>query len=75
MVRTIVIPEGKHIQLDIPQEYVGKEIEITYLALDELTKKKPKVTMKDLWGILSQETGDAIQEHITKTRSEWERDI
>jgi hypothetical protein len=36
MVRTIVTPDNTHLELDIPVEYVGKRLEVTYLALDEI---------------------------------------
>ncbi len=75
MVRTIVTPENGHIQLDIPKEYIGKQIEVTFLALDELGVAKPKKTMADFWGVLSDETADKLREHVKETRSEWERDI
>jgi len=75
MVRTILTPDNTHIQLDIPSEYVGREIEVTFLALDELKEDKPKKTMGDFWGILSDETADQLREHVKKSRDERERDI
>ena len=75
MVRTIVIPENDQIKLDIRQEYIGKEIEVTFLSLEELGVKKPKKTMADLWGVLSDETAEKMREHVIKSRAEWERDI
>ncbi len=36
MVRTIITPADTDVHLLIAKEYVGKRIEITYLALDEL---------------------------------------
>lgn len=74
MVRTILTPEDTHIELNIPAEYVGKRIEITYLSLDEL-EQKPEQTMADFWGILTKETGEQLQKHVEETRNEWERDI
>ena len=32
MVRTIVTPENTHIELDIPVDYVGRKVEITFFA-------------------------------------------
>jgi hypothetical protein len=74
MVRTIVTPENTHLELDIPPEYVGKTIEITYLALDELAPK-PSRTMADFWGILSDKTAAELKEEIKRGREEWDRDI
>ena len=75
MVRTILIPNDTHIQLDIPSQYVGKEIEVTFLALDELHKTGGIKKMGDFWGVLSDEAGNALRKHIDEARDEWERDI
>jgi hypothetical protein len=78
MLRTIVRPHTGQIQLDIPPEYVGKEIEITYLPLEELNKGKDtqsKKTMKDFWGVLSDTAAARLHEHVAKSREEWERNI
>jgi hypothetical protein len=75
MVRTILTPDNTHIEFDIPAEYVGKTIEVTYLALDELKGEKSKKTLGDFWGILSNETANELREHVKKVREEWDRDI
>lgn len=75
MIRTVIKPDKGYIKLEIPKEYVGKEIEVTYLPLNEVNKatSKPQKTMKDFWGILSDETATKLQEHVIKSRDEWER--
>ena len=76
MVRTIITPTDTNIHLSIAKEYVGKSIEITYLALDELEPKSPpKGTLAEFWGTISDETAQKLRDGIEKTRSEWERDI
>ena len=75
MVRTIVIPDDTHIQLDVPADYVGKKVEVNVFLIDEINSTGPKKTMADFLGILSAKTGDALQENISKSRNEWERDI
>ncbi len=76
MVRTIIIPENTDVQLTIPNEYVGKEIEITILALDELTASKPiSGTMADFWNTMSDDTANTLHKDVEQTRNEWERDI
>jgi hypothetical protein len=74
MVRTIVIPDTTHIELDIPAEYVGKPIEIIYQALEEgaISSKK---TMRDFLGVLSDKSARKLHRHIKKVRGEWDRDI
>ena len=76
MVRTIITPENTHIQLDIPKEYVGKEIEVTFLALDELiSDPQSKLTMVDFWGIISDDTANTLHKNVEQSRNEWERNI
>ncbi|WP_300602113.1 hypothetical protein [Niabella sp.] len=78
MIRTIVRAEKRQIKLDIPKEYLGKEIEITYMPLDEVNqelKLAPSKTMKDFWGILSDDTTEKLHAHIIKSRNEWDRNI
>ena len=76
MVRTIITPEKSSIQLDIPKEYVGKEIEVTFLALDELAKSNSdKSTMADFWGVISDDTAEMLHKNVEQSRNEWERDI
>lgn len=77
MIRTIIKPDKRQIKIDIPKEYVGKEIEITYLPLEELNKEmqKPLKKMKDFWGILSDDTAARFHEYVAKNRQEWERSI
>ncbi|WP_285009780.1 hypothetical protein [Pedobacter faecalis] len=76
MVRTIVVPENDQIKLDIPKEYVGKKIEVTFLSLEELEHSVThQVTMGDFWGILSDKTASDLQSNVQRSRSEWERDI
>jgi len=75
MVRTILIPEKTHIELDIPGEYVGKKIEITFSPVEETSKAKGRKTMADFSGILSKSSAAALRSEIKKSRDEWERDI
>ena len=77
MIRTVIKPDKKYIKLDIPEAYIGKEIEITYLLLNELNNEtsKPKKTMKDFWGKLSDDTAKKLHKHVAQSRDEWERSI
>ena len=75
MVRTILIPENTHIELDIPQEYVGRKIEITYSAVDEIIEVPKKKTMADFLGILSDKSAKELHADVKQTRNEWDRGI
>jgi hypothetical protein len=74
MVRTIITPEDTNIRLSIPEDYVGKTIEVTFLSLDELEEHSP-VTLGDLWGTLSEEDALQLKEHTRQAREEWDRDF
>jgi len=73
MVRTIITPTDAEVHLHINKEYIGKPIEITYLALEELEQKpSSKKTMADFWGVLSDETAEDMQAQVKQGRDEWE---
>lgn len=70
MVRTIITPTQASISLSIPEDYVGKPIEVTFLALEELEPKPAKKTMADFWGVISDDTAKTLHEQVTQSRSE-----
>ncbi|MDR1021888.1 MAG: hypothetical protein LBL94_01205 [Prevotellaceae bacterium] len=74
MVRTVITPENTNIHLSIPENYVGKTIEITFLSLEELEQHFP-VTLGDFWGILSEEEALQLSKHTQQARKEWNRDF
>jgi hypothetical protein len=63
MIRTTITPETTNIQLEIPAEYIGREIEITVLALDE-AEGGSNGTSSDF----SDPTAALIQEQLKKER-------
>lgn len=75
MVRTIITPAETSIQLSIPKDYVGKKIEITCLALDELIPATPPQTMADFFGTLPEETYNELKKETQNARKEWNRDF
>lgn len=80
MVRTVLTPDNISVKLSIPRKYVGRKIEVIYYPIDEVieekteTAKEPK-TMAAFKGLLSEKEADELQEYVTKSREEWERDI
>lgn len=76
MLRTSITPEQRDILLSVPQEYVGKKIEVLMYAIEEIVEELPrKVTMADFWGKLSDESAQKIHDNIKQMRNEWEQDI
>lgn len=77
MIRTIITPTDTNVNLPIEKEYVGKTLEITYLALEELEHKPstPQKTMGDFWNVISDDTTRELHDNVQKMRGEWEKDI
>ena len=75
MVRTIITPKDNQIHLSIAQEYVGKPIEITYLALDELSNLPPEATMDSFFGILPEQAYLDLKTITKQARKEWNRNV
>ncbi len=77
MIKTIVTPQNNSLYLSIPDNYIGKEIEVLVFAKDELEQEvvKPKKTMASFTGILSENDYQSLKSHTKQARKEWNRDI
>ncbi len=77
MIKTVVIPQNNSYNLAIPNNYIGKKIEILFYALDELAEQNtaPKKTMANFSGILSENDYQSLKTHTEQARKEWNRDI
>lgn len=75
MIRTIITPADTNINLSVLEDYVGKPIEVTFLALDELQQKPAKKTMADFWGVISNETAKTLHQQAEESRNEWNNNI
>jgi len=77
MIRTLLTPQQQNISIQVPQSYVGKPIEVLLFALDEPTEEKikPKKSMSDFCGILSEKEYQSLKEHTEQARKEWNRPI
>ncbi|MFQ3576825.1 MAG: hypothetical protein SNJ77_10360 [Cytophagales bacterium] len=77
MVKTVVTPINNSYTLAIPNNYIGKKIEILYYALDEIEeeKVKPKKTFANFTGVLSENDYQSLKAHTEQGRKEWNRDI
>ncbi len=73
MVKTIATPQNNNLNLFIPNNYVGKEIEILFYAKEELKVQtaSPKKKPSDFFGTLSKEEGEKMQAYVTECRNEW----
>ena len=77
MIRTLLTPLQQDISIHLPQSYVRRPIEVLLFALDEATeeKNKPKKSMSDFCGILSENDYQSLKEHTEQARKELNRTI
>jgi hypothetical protein len=77
MIKTVVVPQNNSLYLEIPNNYIGKEIEVLLYALDELDVEKsaPIKTMANFTGVLSDDEYQSLKSHTEQARKEWNRDI
>lgn len=75
MIRTVIIPTNTNINLSVPEDYVGKAIEVTFFALDEMEQRPAKKTMSDFWGVISDETAKILHQQVEESRNEWNSNI
>lgn len=78
MIRTLVIPQQPNISIQVPQNYIGKQIEVLLYAVDELIEEekivKPNNAAK-YKGIFSKEEGEKFNQYLKQARNEWDRDF
>ena len=77
MIRTVITPQNTDIHISIPENYVGRKMEVLLYATDEVVEEKTKSsdTLAQFWNVLSEETGEDLHKSATKSRNEWDRDI
>ena len=77
MIKTIVTPQNNSLYLEIPNNYIGREIEVLLYAKDELEEEtiKPKKTMANFTGILSESEYQSLKSHTEQARTEWNRNF
>ena len=76
MIRTTIIPPDNNIVLTVPEQYIGKKIEVLMYDVDEVSSDAPvpatRLKPSELRGFLSSETADALQQHVKQSRNEWD---
>lgn len=76
MIKTIATPLENSFNIAIPNQYIGKKLEIIIYALDEIMENKiPKKTMADFWGTLSDESANDLNTRTIEGRNDWENRI
>ena len=76
MIRTLIIPQQQNISIQVPKNYVGKQIEVLLYAVDELEEEKITTSnnASKYKGIFSKEEGEKFNQYLNQARSEWDRD-
>jgi hypothetical protein len=75
MIRTIITPDTKTVSFEVPENYLGKKIEVIAFAVDEGIQHVSKKTMADFWGVISKERAAKWIDEVNQSKDEWEKDI
>jgi hypothetical protein len=78
MVKTRLTPTTRTVSIQVPESYVGHEIEIlvySKLDLQEPSQGLSGEELRKFRGIISKEKAAEMQEYLKEARSEWDRDI
>jgi hypothetical protein len=78
MIKTYITPQDTDLHIPIPQDYVGKKLEVILFSVEETEIKptpKKKINPSDFAGTLSKKNAAALLKHVEESRKEWERDI
>ena len=77
MIRTTIQPADTDVHILIPDNYVGKKLEVLLFAVDEPIdlNADEQNTMAAFKGILSKAEASELQEFVKNSREEWNTDI
>jgi hypothetical protein len=77
MIKTVVTPESNTLHLSIPNDYIGKEIEVLLYSKDELVKETTtnRNNAARFKGLLTNEEASKYHAYLKQVRNEWSRDI
>ncbi|WP_147204083.1 hypothetical protein [Segetibacter aerophilus] len=76
MIRTQIIPDSNKISVVVPDNYIGKKVEVILFSeddVDEVGSKKGEI--KRYKGMFSKEKALEMQEFAQQIRKEWGREI
>jgi translation elongation factor EF-G len=82
MIRTRIIPKSNKVQVTVPDNYIGKKVEVIVFAEEEEIQNENDRSSKsgNIKGFrgklnLSQERYDSFQQHAKDIRNEWDREF
>lgn len=72
MLRTILKPEQNKITLQLPDDLIGKTVEVIAFEVEDIeVKNTNKIKPSEMRGFLSVKDAQKMQERIQKDRNEW----
>ena len=77
MLCSLLTPESNSLQIAIPDDYIGKKVEVLVFKYDDVaeTKKASQNVMAQFWAVVSKHTTKEMHQHVVKSRNEWKRDL
>ncbi len=75
MVRATVTPLDQDVSIHVPENYVGRKLEVLLYPVDELTESQPaKKSVAGLRGSLklTDEEYKDLQQYLKEVRNEWD---
>lgn len=78
MIRTIITPQNQDLSIHIPEDYVGKQVEVLLYTIDEIREEKKAIKKHSEFRgklNLTEEQYADFQTYLKDTRDEWNRDI
>lgn len=82
MIRTHIIPQSNNVQLTVPDNYIGKKVEVIVFSEDEeiqndinSTSKPGNISQFKGKLNLSKEQYEDFQQHAKDIRNEWDREF
>jgi len=73
MIKKIVTPQNKYLYLHVPNQCIGKEIEVLLYAKEELLEESTieNNNAARFKGLLTNEEADKYQSYLKQARNEW----
>lgn len=76
MIHTQLVPDSNNISVAIPDNYIGKKVEIILFSEDEMEGNGDiKGEIKRYKGMLSKERALEMQKFAVDIRKEWDREF
>jgi hypothetical protein len=78
MIRKTITPDKQTVSIDVPETYVGKQIEVLIYATDELQEQKAvvkdRIKLRGALKLTDDQYND-FQKFVNDVRDEWDKAI